>query len=140
MVCPARRSARWLTAKNEQGKSSEVFLYSFNHVIDEVAIIKPNLGVFHGSELLFVFDLPSGVYDDIPIIWSDAERLLSKRFGDYWTQFATNGNPTNTQSPAWPNYTNQTDTLLILDLKIQPTVGWKKQLCDWWDTVYQTLN
>ena len=140
MVCPARRTARWLTTKNQQGKSSEVFLYSFNHVISEIAIFEPDYGVFHGSELLFVFDLPSWVYNDIPIVWTDSERVLAKRFGDYWTQFAANGNPTNSNSPSWPTYTNQTDTLLVLDLKIQPTAGWKKNLCDWWDTVYQTLN
>jgi carboxylesterase type B len=45
--------------------------------------------VFHGSELVFVFDDKS--YDYIPLPWTPAERTLQQQFVDMWVAFAHTG-------------------------------------------------
>eukprot|EP01090_Pellita_catalonica_P013810 TRINITY_DN3357_c0_g2_i1.p1 TRINITY_DN3357_c0_g2~~TRINITY_DN3357_c0_g2_i1.p1 ORF type:complete len:138 (-),score=19.15 TRINITY_DN3357_c0_g2_i1:104-517(-) len=132
MSCPARRTARWLTAA---GKN--VYLYFFTHVIEEVNLVDPSIGVFHGSELLFVWDVPNGLYDwIIPVVLTGGERKLAHHFVDYWTQFASTGDPNSSSAPVWPKFANASDINLNLDLEITVQTGLKRDVCDWWDTVY----
>jgi len=133
--CPARRTARWLTSAG-----INVYLYFFTHVIEEIAIFEPSFGVFHGSELFFVFNVPDGFYDYIPVYLTGAERNLAYNFVDYWTQFATSGNPNSPLTVMWPQYTNSTDQNINLNLQVTVQQNLKKVNCDWWDTVYTWLH
>lgn len=134
MSCAARRSVRWANvAYQNAGTSSKSFLYFFQHpwlVIDLVQAVDPNerLGVCHGSELLGVFDLTIGM-------WDDAEKELGKSFVRYWTNFAANGVPSSEGDPAWPAYTNATDVAMQLDVgaNLTTVTGLKKDKCDFWD-------
>ena len=58
-------------------------------------------GVPHGGEITTVF----GTGDtcacmDAP--WTEAERALSRRVGDYWFEFARSGVPAAAGAPTWP--------------------------------------
>lgn len=66
------------------------------------------------SELLFVFDLKTFVYDNIPIPvpLSFAEQALQQTFVDLWVNFAHSGNPNNgprhnATRLHWPVWDNQ---------------------------------
>ena len=147
MSCPARRSARWLTNGN-----IPVYLYHFTHVIDAVEFFDSSLGVFHGSELVFVWyltnyflihrDLKVYTYDglEIPLPLTYSERNLQQTFVKYWTNFAKTGNP-NGDDPyipvQWPNYKNETDQSIRLDLKQSVQTHLKKSKCDFWDEYFE---
>eukprot|EP01129_Flabellula_baltica_P010487 TRINITY_DN4438_c0_g1_i1.p1 TRINITY_DN4438_c0_g1~~TRINITY_DN4438_c0_g1_i1.p1 ORF type:complete len:564 (-),score=93.61 TRINITY_DN4438_c0_g1_i1:2-1669(-) len=136
MSCAARRSARWLTNGGQP-----IYLYHFTHVIDVIKYFRPSYGVFHGSDLAFVWDIKSFTYDgtDLPILLSLAERDLQQTFVSYWTSFARTGNP-NSQSGytpvIWPRYDNTTDLNLILDLEQSVQVHLKEKKCDFWDEYF----
>lgn len=67
-----------------------VYLYHFDHV-PYVPI--PGIGVYHSSEIPFVFGIPA----------SSPDKPFSLEMGHFWTSFATTGNPNYAGSPAtWP--------------------------------------
>jgi len=87
MSCSARRSARWYSGKNDH-----VFLYFYTHELEVIKLYeeldKGNpMGVFHGSELVMVFD-------DESFLKAKEERQLSKTFAHLWASFADMGDPT----------------------------------------------
>jgi len=130
MTCPARRSARWISDVGQN-----VYYYFFTHALDEE--LGGIEGVFHGEDLIFVFDLPNGVYPGFfPIVLSDAEVQLQANFVKYWTTFAASGSPNAPGMPLWPTYNNATDMNINMDETITVSSGLKSQLCDFWDTVF----
>ena len=59
-LCASQRSADWFAAVH-----MPTYLYFFNYELLVIKLFDPLLGVFHASELLFVFDLKS--YDGVPL-------------------------------------------------------------------------
>ncbi|MEI6500352.1 MAG: carboxylesterase/lipase family protein [Armatimonadota bacterium] len=119
----ARRAARW-----SQPVQARTHLYHFTHrsLISE----RSGLGVFHGSELVYVFgSLPPSVRQ------SPEEGGFSETMMGYWTRFAATGDPNGGDAVAWPEYTQDNDRYLGLDTV--PTVGacLRKAQCDFWDEV-----
>lgn len=55
-------------------------------------------GAHHSSELSYQFDMPG-----TPAL-STAQRELADRMNEYWTNFATSGDPATTELPAWPDF------------------------------------
>jgi para-nitrobenzyl esterase len=123
-VCPARQVAR---AASAHGAS--VFRYSFEHPIDNP--FEAGLGVFHGSEVPFVFG-----NDDFPLGSIGASGApLSQQMQAYWTALAVAHDPNGGASPAWPAYDGGADPYLLLDVPIAPAAGLKAALCDFWDAL-----
>ena len=91
------------------------------------------IGVFHGSELPFVFDFEAALL-------TDNERDLAKTVGSFWQQLAAKADPNSGGSGAagvWPAYTVAGDEAMVLaspvasDAKAQTDL--KKANCDYWD-------
>ena len=160
MACPARRSARWLS-----NLGLDVYLYQFTHQWILTYLVPKPLGVFHGSELPFVFD-----YD---LLLIGDEFNLAVTMVCYWSSFAKTGDPnsdfgcpnTNQKHLAWPRYNVSTDMNLEFTigalslhsgLKVlfcQPlstafcasstvvvslTQSLQSSVCDFWDSVYDS--
>ena len=89
-TCPSISIAQAMS-KNER----TVFLYQFTRVLEGGEA----LGSFHGSDIPYVFNLPSA---QIP--WGPTDRLLAKSVMAYWTQFATTGDPNGGDRQHWPQY------------------------------------
>ena len=124
MSCAVRRSARWLTGR---ANAEPVYPYFFQHELEVVKLFVPYKGVFHGSELAFVFDLKLG-------LWTKEERALALQFVRYWTRFARTGNPNGGSDFHWPAYSNSSDTLLVLDTpKVFNETNLKNKVCNFWD-------
>src|SRR5262249_18582746 len=80
-VCPTRFTARTLA-----DKGAAVYRYSFEQELEQP--FTPDLGVFHASELPFVFG-----NDTFPLGKMGAGAALSDWMGGYWTGFAKHADP-----------------------------------------------
>jgi para-nitrobenzyl esterase len=124
-TCPARRLARAAA-----GAGSTVYLYIFAHAPEKPS--QMNLGSYHSAELPYVFGIDTG----LAVTQADEKPLVSLVQG-YWTAFARTGDPNGAGAPSWPTYGASGDQDMTLDLPTS-AVGtyYKKQQCDFWDTLY----
>lgn len=126
MTCPTRATAFALNAKG-----MPYYRYFFQHELEVVKDFVKDKGVFHGSELVFVFDI--GV-----ALWEKAEKQLSAAFVQYWYNFIATGNPNGDGLSAWPLH-DAADAVNVLDTDtdggsgIHSMTGLKKTVCDFWD-------
>eukprot|EP01120_Amphizonella_sp_Union-15-10_P001841 TRINITY_DN11986_c0_g1_i1.p1 TRINITY_DN11986_c0_g1~~TRINITY_DN11986_c0_g1_i1.p1 ORF type:complete len:525 (-),score=65.73 TRINITY_DN11986_c0_g1_i1:51-1625(-) len=129
MTCPARRTARWFSPY------VDVYLYFFTHPIESIIKIDPYIGVFHGSELGFVFNVPDGIYSGLPFFFTEQETHLQSEFVSYWTNFGISLNPNSEITTFWPKYNQTSD--VNLNLNVIPTVesGLLDSKCNFWDSV-----
>lgn len=123
--CPARYAAQVIA-----NRTSDVFVYFFQHPIAAFSRQSPPLGCFHSSELYFVFN-------NKPLLTAD-EEALALQFGNFWTNFAATGNPNGAQAGLvqWPRYNQTSDEVLVLDLPSSfAASGVKKDICDFWASI-----
>jgi len=90
------------------GLNQSTYLYRFTYPMPD----QP-LGVFHGSELYFIFR-PASMKPD-PVSSRVSDTMM-----DYWTQFAKTGNPNSGTNVAWPQYTRENGK--YLDIGETPVV------------------
>jgi len=128
-VCQARRLERILSAN-----SPKTYLYSFNGPLTGVPIAQLAGKAFHSSELPYVFG-NSYLLGSVP----DAGVPLVSAIEEYWTKFATSGDPNGGSNPMWPAYTTAGDQNLNLDTSITVGTGLEAANCDFWDS-YVTAN
>ncbi len=119
-VCPTRFAARTLA----QG-GVPTYRYVFAHPLANP--ILPDLGVFHSSELPFVFG-----NDNFPLGRIDAPSLVDT-VQAYWTQFGKTSDPNHTGATPWPTYAaNET---FVIDSAPTTAAGYKDDACDFWDAL-----
>ena len=149
MICPARRTAMWLTA----GTKSKAFVYNFAHAPNHVY---PS-GAFHSSEIPFVFHVltATGPNSDKYHLHGEVEIKLSAGMTTYWRNFASSGDPnvhakdggagTELALPNWPAYDHSTADAAMVFGQMDGTdddgtpamsPGVKREQCDFWDGVY----
>jgi carboxylesterase type B len=110
---------------------ASVFRYSFEQPLSNPFM--QGLGVFHSSELPFVFG-----HDDYPLgMIGSAGEPLSAVLQQYWTTFAKTNTPgEGGVDIAWPAYAAAADPYQLL---VAPTIsspaGLKTSLCDFWDSL-----
>lgn len=74
MSCSARDTARWITTSRQNlSNPAPVYVYFFNHTLNIINWLAPNLGCSHASELPFVFDFQWA-------LWGSAEHALADAF------------------------------------------------------------
>ena len=116
-VCPTRRFARAVAAAG-----APVFKYTFAHAPTQPLF--DDLGVFHSSELPFVFG-----NDDYPLDKIGSAASLVDEIQSDWTHFATDHAP----GSAWPAYDGPSDLEEVLDVTPSTATATKSALCDFWD-------
>jgi para-nitrobenzyl esterase len=121
-VCPARQTARGAAAAG-----APVYLYSFEREPEQAFL--GGLGVFHSSELPFVF----GTDPAFPLaLVGESGRATAGAVQAMWTQFAATADPNGT-GPAWPAFDRAGDRYLVIDAGIAAASGHKTAACDFWD-------
>jgi para-nitrobenzyl esterase len=83
--------------------------------------------VYHGSEVAYVFQDPSGS--------SERTKSMMSAIGSYWTQMAKTGSPNGEGLVHWPAFTKENDLHLKLDENITVESGLRKKTCDFWDSL-----
>jgi para-nitrobenzyl esterase len=122
-VCQARRIERWFA-----GNGQKTYLYSFNGPLSGVPIPQLAGQAFHSAELPYVFG-SNYLLGSVP----DAGAPLAASMEDYWTRFATTGDPNGGSDPSWPAYATASDENISLDTTITVDAGLEKGSCDFWD-------
>ena len=123
-VCPARRTARAVSAK------APTFYYSFQQEPSQAFM--PDLGVFHSAEIPFLF----ATDPRYPLARAgETGKPTTELIQAYWAQLAATMDPNHAGAPAWPRYERATEQHLVI--ANDPTVGsaYKSALCDFWDGV-----
>ncbi len=72
--------------------------YYFSYVPVNLRAQEP--GVPHGGEIVFVFDT-ADVTPEYKSVFTDADRAMAKRVGDYWFAFASTSSPNASGQPEW---------------------------------------
>jgi len=123
-VCPARRSARAMAAL---GVSTH--LYQFRYVPHDGET--SGLGSYHGAELPYVF---GNLIGDADHVYGPEDEKLSAAMMDYWTRFATTGDPDGTPS-SWPAYEAASDANIFLDVPTAAGAHLHETGCNAWDGI-----
>lgn len=118
-VCPARRTARIV-----QASGAFPYLYSFEHPLDHPFF--SGLGVFHSSEIPFVFG-----NDNYPLGSIGADTALVDTIQTFWTQMAINGAVTG-----WSPWTTEYASYERFDdAGATGDQNFKAAVCDFWDAL-----
>jgi len=127
LVCPTLQMANSFT------KAS---ISNYGYVFTHPPYWNPSLGAFHSSEIAFVFSTLQNIYRNTP-----AEVTLSHQMTQYWTDFASSGNPNSPTAPPlnWPPYDSTTYTRMMLDTTLKTQPGWKVNECAFWETIYKII-
>lgn len=124
-ACSARRTARALAAKG-----APTYYYDFQQPVEGPFL--PGLGVFHSSEIPFVF----GTDPAFPLGKVGASgAAVAEAMQGYWTRFAKTGDPNGGGAPMWTPYDRASDTHLVFGATILEVAHFKDALCDFWDGV-----
>jgi para-nitrobenzyl esterase len=103
---------------------AEVYTYGFARSIPGLEAIGPT----HGTEMPYVFGtLPNPTAEDA---------TLSDTMQGYWTRFAEFGNPNGESALEWPRFDAASDRSIRFDVVIEVLIGFRRQECDFWATVY----
>ena len=94
--------------------SPRVYTYYFNQKIPWPK--HPDYGVFHSSELPYVFDNLRLL--DRP--WQVEDRRVAREISSYWTDFAKTGNPNGKGLPKWPAFRVGNLTIMQLAAHMEP--------------------
>ncbi len=99
---PARFVAATLAARGVP-----TYEYRFSYVPEFLRAALP--GAPHGSDVPFVFDMPSRAFG--PNV-NAADEAAAQHMSNAWVAFAQTGNPTEANGPAWPSYSPVSDMLM----------------------------
>jgi len=91
--------ARFL-ARSQAKRGAPTYLYYFDQVASSDRGKLP--GAPHGGEIPYVFDTPSGSL----VQWDDQDRALADVVAQYWTRFATTGDPNGEGATRWTAVSN----------------------------------
>lgn len=94
--------------------SPRVYTYYFNQKLPWPE--HPEYGVFHSSELPYVFD-------NLQLMdrsWQPADRRVAKKVSAYWTDFAKTGDPNAKNLPNWPAFKAGDKTVMQLAAHMMP--------------------
>jgi para-nitrobenzyl esterase len=106
---PARMTARAFVAKRAQA-----YVYQFGYVPTAMRE-RSKYGAGHGSEVSFVFNTLNARWGN-PGEATPEEKELARIMNTYWTNFAKTGNPNGKNVPAWPQYENQKEEIMDVEL------------------------
>lgn len=110
-----------MTAKFFLDKGATAYVYQFGYVPPAARERSP-YGAGHGSEVSFVFNTLNARWGP-PAEPTPDEKELASVMCAYWANFAKNGNPNAEGLPNWPQYNNQEQP--ILEVEMNGNVGSK---------------
>jgi len=122
-LCPSRRFAKGVV-----DHGAVLYRYSFEQAMEQP--FATGLGVFHSSELPFVFG-----NDTYPLGRIGAATDVSIAMQKYWTQFAKLATPNYEGGVAWPIYDATQPQLRFITQSIQVGTNLDDDACAFWDSL-----
>jgi para-nitrobenzyl esterase len=122
--------------------TTDTYLYEFDdpnapYALSDLVPVPDGyaMGATHGSELAYLFDLPSVKHEDL----TREQQRLSTRMIQYFGAFARSGNPNSPLSPFWPKYHPRTDLVMGLRPHFTHPISDFAQAhhCDFWNALAQ---
>ena len=117
-------------------KVQPTYRYFYTHTFQGAAGAASNplavSGAYHGAELEFLFNTFANVTNYMP---GPNDLSLSSLVQDYWSSFASTGNPNHNGDTNWPVYSSSTEDTLYLDYPApSPAVvnGFDVTTCNFW--------
>ncbi len=108
------RASLALWARHQRRFSPRVYTYYFDHRLPWPQ--HPEYGIFHSSELPYVFDN----LQLMPRPWQPVDRRIARILADYWTNFAKTGSPNRRGLPRWPPFHSRPLVTMELGRRIGP--------------------
>jgi para-nitrobenzyl esterase len=100
--------------ERQAGMSPVVYTYYFNQKVPWPQ--HPEYGVFHSSELPYMFDNLQLL--DRP--WQPVDHRVAREMSSYWTDFAKTGNPNGKDLPDWPAFKVGDRTTMQIASEMKP--------------------
>jgi para-nitrobenzyl esterase len=122
-LCPSRRFAKAVIARG-----AVVYRYNFQQELSSP--FAPGLGVFHSSEIPFVFG-----NDTYPLGRIGDATALSTAMQTYWTGFAKIYDPNYEGGVAWPKYDGTEPQLIMSGAGITTGKALDDDTCTLWDSL-----
>ena len=113
------------TAASMAKVNSPAYMYQFTRIPRDPRA--QTLGAFHGLEIVYVFGNSDKVGSEA---MDPADLDLSRAMMDYWTSFATSGDPNGQGVPEWPAYLGKTSLYQELGDSITTKSGLYQQSYD----------
>ncbi|MGH9716858.1 MAG: carboxylesterase/lipase family protein [Candidatus Acidiferrales bacterium] len=115
--------------------SPQVYIYYFNRKIPWPQ--HPEYGVFHSSELPYVFD-------NLRLLrrpWQPVDQRIADEMSSYWTNFAKTGSPNASGLPKWPAFRPRNESVMQLGARMEPIpLASTAQLRFWIDYLKKPLG
>jgi carboxylesterase type B len=111
-ICAARRMAGYMSGQS-------TYLYTYTHTPEYYLLTLPQLvvwpGAYNSAELYSLFQILAPTLYGNSIFTSD-ELSLATSLRQYWTNMITTGQPNNNVSSTWPQYSSNSDQVLVLNI------------------------
>jgi len=122
-LCPSRRFAKAVL-----DRGAVLYRYAFQQAL--TSPVAPDLGVFHSSEIPFVFG-----NDTYPLGRIGDATWISTAMQAYWTQFAKIADPNYEGGVAWPKYDGTEPQLIVAAPAITTGKALDDDTCALWDSL-----
>lgn len=110
------------TALRNANAGSDTYLYNFDIAANTT------LGATHGAELGYVFGTT-------PVLTTE-QRAVSDRMQDYWTNFASQGDPNGSNLLNWPLFDADDQARLNIGTTTKVVRDFRAAQCEFWQQVY----
>jgi para-nitrobenzyl esterase len=121
--------ATYDTARRVAAGGVPVYLYNFDRPIPISALAGFNLRATHGAEIAYIFETAP---PDLP----EPDVALGRMMQGYWARHAIAGDPNGGSAPAWPAWKRDADVRLNFNLEPIVVTDFRRELCDFWATLY----
>ena len=124
MTCPAHEAAGWLFGQQT------VFGFEFMHApFYNASNPNSNEFAYHSSDVPYVFHV------DPLLDPAEGGLTVANTTANFWINFATSADPNHGPMPvplSWPQYSNATDSWVLLDVSSTVAPGWRQAQCEFW--------
>jgi para-nitrobenzyl esterase len=122
----------YIWARDQAAKNRKVYVYRFTRKVPATGEYA-KYGAFHTGEVPYAYNnLKSG---DRP--YEPGDQTLADLMSSYWMNFVKHGDPNAKGMPQWPLFSNDTKTVMVLDLKPMAAPMTDAENLNW---LYETMK
>jgi para-nitrobenzyl esterase len=113
----------------------QAFVYNFDRDLPDYTP-ETQFGAFHSGEIVYAYDNLHTL--DRP--WEEVDHGIAGNMSDYWVNFARNGDPNGPGLPSWYPYTNDQETVMVIDPVTGQSALPDRATLNFWLDYYNSLR